>query len=114
MVHFDVSLPKITPEGFTRAWTRFELVAVVKEWSTERQAEVLPILLQRKLMDHYVKLNVTTRANLKQLKTALMTKAGLTQDPLMAGKMFISHCQSPGKKAKNFADELRKILCGQV
>ena len=110
MAQFDVPLPEITPEEFTRAWTRFELVAAAKEWSTERQAAILPTLLRGKLVDHYVELDATTRTDLKQLKTALMTKAGLTQDPLTAGKMFISRCQRPGEKAEDFADELRKLF----
>ena len=93
-------LPEITPEEFTRGWTRFELVAAAKEWSTERQAAILPTLLRGKLVDHYIELDATTRADLKQLKAALMTKAGLTQDPLTAGKLFISRCQQPAKKPR--------------
>ena len=88
----------------------FNLVAAAKEWSTERQTAILPTLLRGKLVDHYVELDTTTRADLKQLKTALMTKAGLTQDPLTAGKMFISRCQHPGEKAEGFVDQLRKLF----
>ena len=36
-------------------------------------------------MDHYVDLDATTKADLKLLKTALMEKAGLAQNPLTAG-----------------------------
>ena len=57
----------------------------------------------------YVELDTTTRADLKQLKTAFMIIAGLIQEPLMAGKMFISLCQHPGEKAKDFADKWRKL-----
>ena len=110
MAQFDLPLPEITPEEFTRAWTRFELVAAAKQWSTERQAAILSILLRGKLVDHYVELDMTTRTDLKQLKTALMTKAGLTQDSLMAGKMFILRCQCPGRQAEDFADELKKLF----
>ena len=66
--------------------------------------------LRGKLVDHYIELDATTRADLKQLKAALMTKAGLTQDPLTAGKLFISRCQWPGEKAEDFAAELRKLF----
>ena len=59
-------------------------------------------------MDHRIKLDTTTMADLKQLNTALMTKAGLIKDPLMAGMMFSSCCQHPGEKAEDFANELRK------
>ena len=63
MAQFDVPLLEIISEEFTRAWTRFELVADAKEWSTERQAAILPTLLQAKLVDHYVELDTTTRAD---------------------------------------------------
>ena len=96
--------PKSPPKEFTWAWTQFGLVAAAKEWSTKRQAAILPTLLWGKLVDHYVEHDVTTRTNLKQQKTAHMTKAGLTQDPLTARKMFISRCQCPGEKAYDFAD----------
>ena len=45
MAQFDVSLPEITFEEFARAQTRFELVAAVKEWSTEWQVLIVPTLL---------------------------------------------------------------------
>ena len=89
MAQFDLPLPEITPEEFTRTWTRFELVAVVKQLSTKRQAAILPTLLRGKLVEHYVDLDATTRADLNQLKTALMAKAGLAQDPLTARKVFM-------------------------
>ena len=110
MAQFNLPLPEITPKELTRAWTRFELVAAAKEWSTERQTAILPTLLRGKLVDHYVNLEATTRADLKQLKTALMTKAGLAQDSLTAGKMFMSRCQRPGEKAEDIADELKKFF----
>ena len=114
MAQFNAPLPKITLEELTRAWTRFKLVAAAKEWSTEWQAAILSTLLRGKLVDHYmyVELGKTNRADMKQFKTALMTKAGVTKDPVTVGKMFIPRCQCPGKKAKDFADELKKLLGG--
>ena len=87
---FDLPLPEITVEEFPRAWTRFELVSAAKDWNAEKQASILPTLLRGKLVDYYVDLDAATKADLKLLKTALMKKAGLAQDPLMAGKLFIS------------------------
>ena len=55
-------------------------------------------------------LNSTIKADLKRLKTALMRKAGLAQDPLTAGKLFISRCQRSGEKAEDFADQLKKLF----
>ena len=68
---FDLPLPEITVEEFSRAWTRFELVSAAKEWNTEKQASIVPTLLRGKLVDYYVELDATTKADLKQLKMAL-------------------------------------------
>ena len=109
MAAFDVPLPEITVEEFLRAWTRFELVSTAKEWSSEKQASILPTLLRGKLVDHYVDLDAATKADLKLLKAALMKEAGLAQDPLTAGKLFISRSQHPGEKAADFAIHLKKL-----
>ena len=39
-----------------------------------------------------------------------MKKAGLTQDPLTAGKLFITRCQRSGEKAVDFGDHLKKLF----
>ena len=44
------------------------------------------------LVDYYVDLDATTKADLKLLKTTLMKKAGLPYDLLTEGKLFISCC----------------------
>ena len=61
-------------------------------------------------MDHYVDIDAATKADLKLLKEALMKKAGLAQDPLTAGKLFISRSQHPGEKATDFAMHLKKLF----
>ena len=33
MAQMDLPLPEITMENFLHAWTRFELVAIAKEWN---------------------------------------------------------------------------------
>ena len=88
---------------------RFELVSAAKEWNDEKQVSILPTLLRGKL-DHYVHLDATTKADLKLLKTAHTKNAGLVQDPLRAGKLFISCCQRSGEKVADFADHLKKLF----
>ena len=39
-----------------------------------------------------------------------MKKAALTQDPLTAGKLFISCCQRSGEKATYFVNHLKKLF----
>ena len=72
MATFDLPLPEITVEEFLRAWIRFKLVSAAKEWNDEKQASILPTLLRGKLVDYYVDLDATTKADLKLLKTALI------------------------------------------
>ena len=74
-----------------------------KEWNAEKQA---PMLLRGKLVDLYVDLDAATKADLKLLKEAFMKKAGLAQDPLTAGKLFISRSQRSGEKSADFAMHL--------
>ena len=107
---FDLPLPEITTEEFSRAWTRFKLVSTAKEWNTEKQVMILPTLLRGKLVDYYVELDEAIKACMKLLKTALMTRAGLIKDPLTAGKIFISRCQHANEKAEIFTNDLRKLF----
>lgn len=110
MATFDVPLPEITAKEFLRAWTQFELVSTAKEWSSKKQASILSTLLRGKVVDHYVDLDAATKADLKLLKAALMKEAGLAQDPLTAGKLFISCSQRPGETATDFATHLKKLF----
>ena len=110
MATFDVPLPEITVEEFSRAWNRFELVSTAKGWDADKQAAILPTLLRGKLVDHYVDLDVATKVDLQQQKTALMGKTGLAQDPLTAGKSFIARCQRSGEKVADFASDLKKLF----
>ena len=110
MATFNLALPKITVEEFSRAWIWFELVFAAKEWSAEKQASILPMLLWGKPVEYYFDLDVTTKADLKLPRMQFMNKAGLVQDPLTAGKLFISCCQRLGEKAANFAHHFRKLF----
>ena len=109
----DLPLPEIAKEDFFRAWTRFELVATAKEWNPEKKAIVLLTLLRGKLVGIYIELSDTTRADLVEVRKALMSKAGLTKDPLVAGKEFIARTQQSGETINAFAENL-KILFSQA
>ena len=106
----DLSLPEITKVDFLRAWTHFELVAAAKEWNAVKQATVLPTLLRGKLVDIFVELDGETRADLTAVKKALMNKAGLIKDPLLAGKEFIARMQQEGETVSRFAGDLKSLF----
>ena len=92
MPQMDLPLPEITKEDFLHAWTRFELVTTAKEWNAAKRATVLPTLLCGKLVDIYIKLSEEVRADLAEVKKALMVKAGLTKNPLVVGKNLSLEC----------------------
>ena len=51
MAQMELQLPELTAENFHRAWTRFELVAVAKEWNEAKQLAIVPTLLRGKLIE---------------------------------------------------------------
>ena len=53
MAQMELQLPELTAENFHRVWTRFELVAVAKEWNEAKQLAIVPTLLREKLIDFY-------------------------------------------------------------
>lgn len=65
------------------------MVAAAKEWNAAKKT-ILPTLLCGKLVDIFIELDKETRVDLSVLKKVLMRKAGLTKDPLVAGKGFIA------------------------
>ena len=68
VAQLDLPLSEITVEDFKRAWTRFELVADAKDWNENKQKDILPMLLCRKLVDIYLTIDEETRGNLQHLK----------------------------------------------
>lgn len=70
----DLPLPEIIKGDFLCAWTCFELVAAAKEWNAAKKATILPTLLRGKLVDIFIELNEETRADLTELRKALMSK----------------------------------------
>lgn len=78
---FDILLPQITSEDFSRAWTCCELVATTKEWNATKQLAVLPTLLRGKLIDYYLDLSDDKKKDIKSLKAALQEKSGLKKGP---------------------------------
>lgn len=106
----NIPLPQITFEDFSRAWSRFELVATAKTWDAAKQLTVVPTLLCGKLIDHYLDLTDEEKKDLKSLKSALHQKAGLKKDPLLASKLFNERSQGWCEKGGNFASELKKLF----
>ena len=106
----DLLLPELSVENFSRALTQFELVAAAKQWDEAKQLTILPTLLRERLLDYYVELDTDQKGSLRALKDALMTKAGIAQDPLMAGRAFGARHQGPQERAADFATALRKLF----
>jgi predicted S18 family serine protease len=97
MAQLEVPLPEISVEAFSRAWTRFELVAAAKEyeWNAAKQLAVLPALLRVKLLDYYLDLGDNDKADLKVLKAALKKKAGIDRDPRRLPSFSMSGTRDP-------------------
>ena len=95
----DLPLPEITEENFSRAWTRFELVASAKDWDATKQAVIVPTLLKGRLVDMYVDLSDDIKADIKKMKESLLEKAGLVQDPLTSWKAI--HIPLPMSRRKS-------------
>ena len=74
---------------------------------------VLPTLLRGKLVDIYIELSKETRGDLAEVKKVLMSKAGLTTDPLVARKELIARIQRDDEPVNTFASELN-LLFGQA
>lgn len=106
----DLPLPEVTTENFTRAWTRFELVAKAKEWNAEKQLTILPTLLRGKLLDHFVDCDDDTKSDLKKLHAALLAASGQLEDPLSAAKQFTSRDQRPEECVADFASAIKKLF----
>ena len=57
-----------------------------------------------------MELDTDKNGSLRTLKEALMTKAGIAQDPLMAEHVFGARHQGPQERAADFATALRKLF----
>lgn len=110
MARLEVPLPEISPEDFDRSWARFELVAKAKEWGDEKQLAVLPTLLRGKLLDYYLDLSVDEKASLAALKTALVKRAGLGTDPLIAAREFMNRNQGDHETTADYMIALKKLF----
>ena len=109
-MQLDLPLPEISVENFSRAWTQFELVAAAKQWEDAKQVTILPTLLRGKLIDYYVELDTGQKGSVKSLRMALMTKAGLLQDPLTAGRAFSERRQGLQERVADYSTSLRKLF----
>jgi len=50
MAQTELPLPELVAEDFKRGWTRFEFVAIAKDWDAAKQLTVI----RGKLIDYYV------------------------------------------------------------
>ena len=57
-----------------------------------------------------MELDTDKKGSLRALKEALMTKAGIAQDPLMAERAFGARHHGPQERAADFATALRKLF----
>ena len=85
-------------------------MATAKEWNAAKQLAVIPTLLRGKLIDYYVDLDDTTKADLKLLKAALQDRAGKKEDPLAASKDFNERNQSVDERVADYASSLKKLF----
>jgi len=58
----------------------------------------------------YIELREETRADLREVKKLLMSKPGLTKDPLVAGKEFICTNTTEIRDCKYFAENLKLLF----
>ena len=106
----SIPLPEITIEDFSQSWMRFELVATAKKWEGPKQLSVIPTVLRGKLVDYYIDLEESEKADIDQLKKALTERAGLMIDPLATVRRFTARSQAPQKRVSAFATELKKLF----
>ena len=105
----NIPLPDIACEDFESSWIRFELVAAAKEWSQEKQALILPMLLRGKLVECYIELEADTKNAVKCVKEELMKRLRLCREPLEAGKLFMARAQNEKERVAEFAMQLKKF-----
>ena len=110
MAQMDLPLPELIAEDLKRGWTRFEFVAVAKEWNAAKQLAVIPALLRGKLINYYIELDDETKKDLKLLRAALEERAGKKEDPLVASKTFSQRNQSQGERVSDFASSLKQLF----
>lgn len=108
MAQWDIPLPEITAEDFDRSWARFELVAKAKEWNDARQLTVIPTLLRGKLLDYFLDLSEDEKSSMGALRTALVERAGLSADPLVAAKKFMARNQGNSESVADYLAELKR------
>lgn len=110
MAQLEVPLPEISTEEFDRSWARFELVARAKEWNDDKQLAIIPTLLRGKLLDCYLDLNADEKATLADLRAALVKRAGLAADPLIAARKFMNRNQGDHETAADYLAALKKLF----
>ena len=75
-----IPLPEITSENFKSVWTPFEMVIASRERSNKKQAVIVPSFFLANLTS-LIQPPGLVCMDMKQLKTALMTKQDLHKTP---------------------------------
>ena len=109
MAQLELPLPELVAEDLKQGWTRFEFVAMAKEWDAEKQLAVIPVLLRGRLIDYYVDFDDTIKGNLKPLRAALEERAGKREDSLAASRSFSQRSQGQGERVSDFASSLKQL-----
>lgn len=110
MAQWDIPLPEIGTEDFDRSWARFELVAKAKEWNDAKQLTIIPTLLRGRLLDYYLDLSEEEKSSMEALKKALVGRAGLSADPLVAARKFMTRSQGTSESVADYLAELKKVF----
>ena len=110
MAQWDIPLPEVVAEDFERSWAQFELVAKAKEWNDAKQLTIILTLVRGKLLDYYLDLCEEEKSSMEALKRALVGRAGLSADPLVAAGKFMTRCQGTTESAFDYLVELRRLF----
>lgn len=110
MAQWDIPLPEIVAEDFERSWARFELVAKAKEWNDAKQLTIIPTLVRGKLLDYYLDLCEEEKSSMEALQRALVGRAGLSADPLVAAGKFMTRSQGTTESVVDYLAELRRLF----
>ena len=108
-----LTLPEINAdsrEEFDRSWKRFEVIAAANKWEGGRDLVILPALLRGKLLDIYMQLPDSDKADLATLKKTLADRAGLTRDPLLSAKRIGERYQELRESVREFEMALCKLF----
>jgi len=104
MAQMDLPLLELVAEDLKRGWTRFEFVAVAKEWDAAKQLAVIPALLRGKLIDYYVELDDATKKDWGQHSRRELERRRIHW------LHFTQRNQREGERVSDFASSLKQLF----